>query len=135
MVAGLCDQEAACSVRSAIALRLLPSVVPSVVIHTSTVDMGAAFGTGIVLWPGCISVGGVSSMVSDSSAGVGVGDDRICTSVPVLGTSRETDASRVACGSCSSKPTPLLKPGNGTASLYISVVHPGGGEPLMASPA
>ena len=49
MTSGITVQAAASSVISAISARLLPSVVPSVEIHTSTVDVGGALLTGMRL--------------------------------------------------------------------------------------
>lgn len=53
----LVPQEADLTVISEIAVRLLPSVVPSVEIHTSKFDVGDDALTGMTLWPGCINVG------------------------------------------------------------------------------
>jgi hypothetical protein len=94
--------DAACSVISEMSERLLPPVVPSVEIHTKTVDVGVRVFTGMLLWPGRIGVGGVSSVVSASLAGVAVGEERICTMVPVLSRLTVTALRIVGCGSCSS---------------------------------
>ena len=69
------------------------------------------------LCPGCSGVVGVSSLVSDNLAGVAVGDERICTLVPVLGTSIVTALSAVGSDRCSSRPIPWMNFGNGSASL------------------
>ena len=50
--------------------RLLPPVVPSVAIQTSTFDAGVGLVTGMLLCPGCIGVGALSAVVSSSWAGV-----------------------------------------------------------------
>ncbi len=97
-------------------MRLSPLVVPNVEIHTSRYDVGDDALTGMLLWPGCIATGWVSAVVSSSLAGVAVADERIWTFVPVLARSRVTAPTTVGCGSCSIRPTPLLKLGNGTAS-------------------
>src|SRR3954454_17254614 len=102
---------------SEIADSLLPSTVPSVVIHTSTVEVGVGFVMAMVLEPVFIGVGGLSSVESSSDAGVAVWADRIWIEVPVLLRLNVTEASAVGFGSCSSSPTPLLKFGNGTGSL------------------
>ena len=97
-------------------MRLAPFVVPIVGIHTSTYDVGDEALTGMLLWPGCTETGCVSAVVSSSLPGEAVADERIWIFVPVLGTSTLTAPTTVGCGSCSSRPIPLLKPGNGTAS-------------------
>ena len=51
---------------------LLPSTVPSVVIHTSTFDVGVGLVMAMVLVPVFIGVGGLSSVVSSNDAGAGV---------------------------------------------------------------
>jgi hypothetical protein len=56
---------------------LLPSTVPSVVIHTSTYEVGEALLIGIVFEPVFIGVGGVISVVSSSEAGVADWAERI----------------------------------------------------------
>jgi len=61
--------DAACSSISEIAERLWPSDDPSVLIHTKTFETGAELSTGIRLCPGCIGVGGVSSVASDNAVG------------------------------------------------------------------
>ena len=66
------------------------------------------------LCPGCSGVVGVSSVVSANLAGVSVGDDRICTSVPVLDKSMVTALSALGSDRCSSSPSPSMKFGNGT---------------------
>jgi hypothetical protein len=66
---------AACSVISEISVRLWPSVVPNLVIHTSTLDVRVRSWTAIRWWPGCSGVVGVNSVVSSSFAGVSVGDE------------------------------------------------------------
>src|SRR5271166_4162989 len=113
-------------------VRLSPLVVPSLLIHTSTFDVGAALLTGMWLLPGCTGVGGVISVVSESADGVALCDERICISVPVLDKLTLTALSTVGLGSSSSKPTPFLKFGNGTASWYVSVGHPVDGSPSVA---
>ena len=96
---------------------LLPSTVPSVLIHTSTYDTGCGLVTVIVFDPVFIGVGGLSSVVSFRVAGVADCADRIWIDVPVLFRSSDTDAMAVGCGNCRINPTPFLKFGNGTASL------------------
>src|ERR1700722_7958736 len=96
--------------------RLAPVVGPIVGIQTSTYDVGDDALTGMLLWPGCTDTGCVSALVSSSLPGVAVADERIWIFVPVLGTSALTPPTTVDCGSCSIRPIPLLKPGNGTAS-------------------
>lgn len=96
---------------------LLPSCVPSVVIHTSTFETGVGLAIVMVFEPGLSGVGGDSTVVSSRVVGVGVAADRIWTEVPVLLTSSVTDPSVVAWGSCRTSPTPFLKFGNGTVSL------------------
>src|SRR3954467_10012062 len=96
---------------------LLPSTVPSVVIHTSTLDVGVGLVMVMVFDPVFIGVGGLSSVVSSSVAGVALWADRIWIEVPVLLRFSVTEASAVGCGSCRISPTPFLKLGNGTASL------------------
>ena len=108
---------AACSVMSEISVRLLPSVVPSLEIHTSTFDVSVRSWTSMRLCPGCNGVVGVSSVVSANAAGFSVGEERICTSVPVLDMSMVTALSAVGSDRCSNNPSPSMKFGNGTASL------------------
>ena len=98
-------------------LRLCPFTWPSVEIHTSTLDVGAAPSTGIVLAPGLSGVGWVSAVVSSRDDGVDEVADRICTAVPVLLTLMVTEPSVVGWGSSSISPTPFLNPGNGAGSL------------------
>src|ERR1700756_3405557 len=95
---------------------MAPFVFPIVEIHTSTYDVGDEALTGMLLCPGCTETGWVSALVSSSPPAVAVADERIWILVPVLGTSTLTAPTTVGCGSCSSSPMPLLKPGNGTAS-------------------
>src|SRR6478672_10656959 len=104
-------------VMSEIAVSLLPSTVPSVVIHTSRYDVGVALSTVMVLEPVFMAVGGDSTVVSSSVAGVADCAERSCTDVPVLLSTTLTDAIVVGRGSCRISPTPFLKPGNGTGSL------------------
>src|SRR5262249_483218 len=96
---------------------LLPLVVPSVEIHTSRFDVGEAALTGMTLGPGLSAVAGGSTVVSSSLDGEAVDEERISTLVPVPAMSMVTAPTTVALGSCSSNPTPFLKPGNGTASV------------------
>lgn len=63
-------QDAGLSVISEMAVSLLPSTVPSVVIHTSTFDTGCGLSMLMVLDPVFIGVGGLSAVVSSSVAGV-----------------------------------------------------------------
>ena len=96
---------------------LFPPVVPRVLIQTSTNVVGAAeVFTGMTLWPGRNGVGGLSSAVSLSFAGVAFADDRICATVPVLSRSMATALSFVGWGSCNNSPTPSLNLGKGSAS-------------------
>src|ERR1700754_989806 len=111
---------------------LLPSTVPSVVIHTSTFDVGVGLVMAMVLEPVFIGVGGLSSVVSSNDAGVADCADRIWIEVPVLLRFSVTEASAVGCGSCRMSPTPFLKLGKGTASLQLSVDHPVAGLPSIA---
>ena len=85
--------------------------------------------------PGDSIVAGVSSVVSCSDAGCGEDADRISTAVPVLGTVSVTVPTVVGFGSSNIRPTPLLKFGNGTGSVYVSVGHTVLGSPSMASRA
>src|SRR4051794_39210958 len=97
--------------------RLLPSVLPSVEIHTSTFDVGEEPFTAMVLCPGLSAVAEVSTVVSPSFDGFGEADERISTLVPVLEISIVTAPTTVGLGSCSINPTPFLKLGNGTGSV------------------
>src|SRR5215207_3838045 len=103
--------------------RLSPSTVPRVETHTSTLDVGAALSTLMVLEPGLSVVADVSTVVSSSDDGVGVCDERISTAVPVLFRLTVTSPIVVGCGNCSISPTPFLKLGNGTGSVYVSIGH------------
>jgi hypothetical protein len=115
---------------------LLPPVVPRVLIQTSTNVAGAAeVFRGMTLWPGRNGVGGLSSAVSLGFAGVALGDDRICATVPVLSRSMVTALSLVGPGSCNINPTPSLNLGKGWASKYVSVDHAVAGSPSIAIPA
>src|SRR5690348_12952147 len=96
---------------------LLPLVVPRVEIHTSRFDVGAPALTAMVLCPDFSAVAGVSTVVSSSFDGFGEGDERISTLVPVLEMSMLTAPTTVGFGSCSIRPSPFLKLGNGTGSL------------------
>src|SRR6185437_397922 len=69
--------DAACTVISEIFAWLLPSRVPSVEIHTSRFDVGAADLTEMVLRPGLSAVAGLSRVVSSSFDGVAEEDARI----------------------------------------------------------
>src|SRR5690242_18311955 len=93
------DQDAALTVISEISLRFLPSTVPSVVIHTRTLDVGAALFTEMVFDPGFIGVGGLSSVVSFSDDGDELCADRIWIAVPVLLRLIVTEPITVGCGS------------------------------------
>src|ERR1700756_4392119 len=96
---------------------LFPPVVPRVLIQTNTNVVGAAeVLTGMTLWPGRNGVGGLSSAVSLGFAGVAFGEDRICTTVPVLSRSTGTALSFVGSGGSNISPTPLLNLGKGSAS-------------------
>src|SRR6478736_6307399 len=99
-------QDAALMVTSEMSVRLLPSTVPSVEIHTRTYEVDDALFTEMVLEPGFSGVAGVSSVVSDSDDGVADWAERICTEVPVLVTLRVTEPTTVGCGNCSIRPTP-----------------------------
>src|SRR6185312_12874639 len=101
--------------------RLAPSVLQSVVIHTSTFDVGADMLIGIRFWPACTAVGGVSAEVSSRLLGAAVVAERVWILVPVLDKLMSTASSLVGSGSCNISPTPFLKPGNGTLSVYLSV--------------
>jgi hypothetical protein len=59
------------------AASLLPFTEPSVVIHTSTFETGCGSVTVIVFDPVFIGVGGLSSVVSSSVAGVADWEDLI----------------------------------------------------------
>src|SRR5215213_6247242 len=96
----------ACNVMSEIDVRLWPSVVPKVEIHTSTFDVSVRLPTSMRLCPGCSDVVGVSSVVSANLAGFSVGDERIWTFVPVLDTSIVTALSAVGSDKCSKSPSP-----------------------------
>src|SRR4051812_3238975 len=115
--------------------RLLPSTWPRVETHTKTLDVGVGLSTLIVLDPGFSVVAGTSTVVSSSDAGVGVCAARICTAVPVLLSEMVTSPTLVGCGNCSISPTPFLKFGNGTGSVYVSIGHTVAGLPSMASAA
>ena len=71
----------------------------------------------MVLDPGLSAVGPVSSVVASSEAGLALVADRICTWVPVLDTATVTSPTSVGWGSCSIRPTPFLKLGNGGVSV------------------
>ena len=64
-----------------------------------------------------------------------MGDERICTSVPVLDKSIVTALSAVGSDRCNSSPSPSTKFGNGSASLYVTVGHDVSGFPSIAMPA
>ena len=102
---------------SEISIRLSPCVLPKVEIHTSTLEVLVRSCTAMRLCPGCSGVVGVSSVVSANLAGVWVGDERICTWVPVLDTSIVTALSAVGSDRCSNRPIPSMNFGKGTASL------------------
>src|SRR6476646_73656 len=68
---------AVCRVISEISVRLWPSVVPNLVIHTRTLDVLVRSCTSTRLCPGCSGVVGVSSLVSANVAGFSVGEERI----------------------------------------------------------
>lgn len=55
-------------------------------------------------------------MVSANVAGFSVGEDRICTSVPVLDKSMVTALKAVGSERCNNKPCPSMNFGNGSAS-------------------
>ena len=67
-------------------------------------------------WEAFTGVGGLSSAVSPSFAGVALADDRICATVPVLLRSMVTALSDVGPGSSNNSPTPSLNLGKGSAS-------------------
>ena len=71
----------------------------------------------MVLAPGVSAVGWVSAVVSSRLSGSALVAERICTSVPVLDTVMVTLPTSVGSGNSSSRPTPFLNPGNGTASV------------------
>src|SRR6476661_4464787 len=98
-------------------VRLSPLVVPNVEIHTSTLEVLVPLCTDMRLCPGCNEVVGVSSVVLENLTGFSVGDERICTWVPVLGTSTVTVLSAVGSDRCSNRPIPWMNFGKGTVSL------------------
>src|SRR5262249_11886829 len=95
-------------------------------------DVGADIVSGIRFCPACTAVGGVSAVVSSRLLGESVVAERIWILVPVLDRLMSTAASLVGSGSCNINPTPFLKPGNGTLSVYLSVAHAVDGFPSIA---
>ena len=74
-------------------------------------------GHPVLLLPGFMVAGCVSTVVASSEAGVAVWAERIWIAVPVLVRLRLTDATVVAWGRFSMRPTPFLKLGNGVGSV------------------
>src|SRR5262245_44452010 len=115
--------------------RLFPSTWPSVETQTNRLEVGGALSTRIVFEPGLRGVAPVRTVVSSSDPGVGVGDERRSTAVPVLSMRCVTSPIFVGWGNWSIRPTPFLKFGNGTGSVYVSMGHAVDELPSMASPA
>src|ERR1700724_3619958 len=111
-----------------------PAVFPNLVMNTSTYDTGCVLVMEISFSPFFIGVAWASTVVSALRLlGDSDGDDRTSIAVPMLFTVTATDLSTVGFGNCSIKPTPVLKPGNGSASRYRSVFHAVAGSPSIAS--
>ena len=95
------------------AVSLLPLTEPRVVIHTSTFDTGVGLVMVIVFDPVFIGVGGVSSVVSSSVAGVADGAERSWIDVPMLLRLSVTEPMAGRLWQLQDQPDPVLEVGEG----------------------